>query len=84
MLALALFVLLSDFDLGFWAKAVPLRAMQAMAMTPVMNRIFMENLFFIGFDKIKDAELKSRKTDSRRPRELAVIAIAALNQLPAA
>ena len=53
MLALALFVLLSDFDLGFWAKAVPLRAMQAMAMTPVMNRIFMENLFFIGLIRLR-------------------------------
>jgi len=27
-----------------------------------MNRIFMENLFFIDFDKIKGAELKVRQT----------------------
>jgi hypothetical protein len=33
VLALALLLLLSDFDLGFWAKAAPLRPMQAMAMT---------------------------------------------------
>jgi hypothetical protein len=62
VLALALLLLLSDFDLGFWANAVSLRPMQAMAMTPVMNRIFMENSFFIGFDKIKGAELKVRQT----------------------
>jgi len=43
VLALALLLLLSDFDLGFWAKAAPLRPTQAMATTPVMNRIFMEN-----------------------------------------
>jgi hypothetical protein len=84
VLALALLLLLSDFNLGFCAKAAPLRPMQAMAMTPVTNRIFMENLFFIGFDKIKGAELKSGKPDSRRSRQLAVIAIAVLNQLPAA
>jgi hypothetical protein len=43
VLALALLLLLSDFDLGFWAKAVPLRPRQAMAIRPVTNRIFMEN-----------------------------------------
>jgi hypothetical protein len=84
VLALALLLLLSDFDLGFWAKAAPLRPMQAIVIRPVMNRIFMENLFFIGFDKIKGGELKDRKPDSRPPPELAVIAIAVLNQLPAA
>src|SRR4029077_13272815 len=61
-LALALLLPLSDFDLGFWAKAVPLRPMQTKAMTPIINRIFMENLFFIDFDKIKGAELKVRQT----------------------
>ena len=74
VLALALLLVLSDFDLAaacsdepdyrslgniLRAKAVPLRPMKAMAMRAVINRIFMENLFFIGFDKIKGAELKA-------------------------
>jgi hypothetical protein len=62
VLALALLLLLSDFDLGFWAKAAPPRPTQVTAIRPVMNRIFMENLFFIGFDKIKGAELKLGQT----------------------
>ena len=62
VLALALLLLLSDFDLGFWAKAAPLRPMQVMAIRPVTNRIFMENLFFIDFDKIKGAELEVWQT----------------------
>jgi hypothetical protein len=33
-----------------------------MVIRPVMDRIFMENLFFIGFDKIKGAELKVPQT----------------------
>jgi len=49
VLALALLLLLSDFDLGLWAEAAPLRPMQVMAIRPVMDRIFMENLFFIDF-----------------------------------
>jgi len=60
--ALALLLLLSDLDLGFWAKAVPLRPMQAMAMTLIINRIFMENLFFIGLIRFKRAELKLQQT----------------------
>ena len=52
---------------GFCAKASPLRPMQPMAITPSMNRIFMGNLFFIGFNKIKGAETKFSTPDSRRP-----------------
>jgi hypothetical protein len=77
--ALALLLVLSDFDLAaacsdepellgvavgniLRAKAVPLKPIKAMAMKLVINRIFMENLLFIGFDKIKGAELKGRQT----------------------
>jgi hypothetical protein len=78
VLALALLVVLSEFLaaacsdepelLGvavgniLRAKAVPLRPIKAMAMKLVINRIFMKNLLFIGFDKIKGAELKLRQT----------------------
>jgi hypothetical protein len=48
--------------LGFCAKAVPLRPMQPMAIMPSTNRIFMKNLRFIGFDKIKGVETKVRYT----------------------
>jgi hypothetical protein len=44
--------------LGFCATAVLPRPIQPMAITPSTNRIFMENLCFIGFDKIKGVETK--------------------------
>jgi hypothetical protein len=35
------------------AKAVPLSPIKAIAIKLVMNRIFTENLFFIGFDRLR-------------------------------
>jgi hypothetical protein len=70
VLALALLIALSDFDLPatcsdepellgvavgniLRAKAVPLRPIKAMAMKLVINRIFMENLLFIGLIRLR-------------------------------
>jgi hypothetical protein len=44
--------------LGFCATAVPLRPMQLIPIMPRTNRVFMENLCFIGFDSIRGVETK--------------------------
>src|SRR6266567_7463628 len=58
--------------LGFCATAVPLKPMQPVAITLRTNRIFIESLFFIGFDKIRAPKQKFGTPVSRRADEMVV------------